>query len=177
MLPRRSARLADEVDAQWEFLERELSCSVCGPRPARSVFICFHHVPYAVHVNGPALGYLPISRSARRRIFDLCRRWNVQAVLSGHAHWSREVLVGRTALITTPSVSFNNPFGPGGKLPLGFRVVTTLGEHLFHRYKSLDLAGLPSVRVIGVRQHASDGRWVEQLSGYVANTRALAVTA
>jgi hypothetical protein len=171
MLPKRAWRLEHEVDAQWEFLERELSRSAGEPGAAKSVFIAFHHTPYAVHVREFAGGYLPISRPARRRILDLCARWHVQAIFSGHAHWSREVLVGGTALITTPSVSYNSPFGPSGKLPLGYRIVTVLGDHLFHRYKSLDLAGIDPFWVIGLRQSSSDGRYLDHLAGVVRNTR------
>jgi len=177
MRPKRSPRLEAEVEAQWEFLERELRRTAHGARPATSVFICFHHVPYAVHVKEFAGGYLPISREARRRILELSRRWHVQAILSGHAHWSREVLVGGTALITTPSVSFNSPFGPSGKLPLGYRIVTVLGDHFFHRYKSLDLAGIDPFWVIGLRQSSSDGRYLDHLAGVVPNTRCLAASA
>jgi hypothetical protein len=160
----RSPRLAEEVDAQWEFIERELVSASRGAHAAKSVFIAFHHTPYAVHMKGPAGGYLPISRDARRRLLALCDRWHVQAVLSGHAHWSREVMHGNTTLITTPSVSFNSPFGPGGKLPLGYRVVTVQDQRLFHRYKSLDLSDRRPFWVIGIRQGASDGRWLDHLS-------------
>jgi 3',5'-cyclic AMP phosphodiesterase CpdA len=168
----RSPRLRAEVDAQWEFLDRSLADSARGVSPARSVFIAFHHTPYAVHRKGPAGGYLPISRASRRRLFGLCDRWNVQAVLSGHAHWSREVLHGRTALITTPSVSYNSPFGPGGKLPLGYRVITAQGDRLFYRYKSLDLSDRRPFWVIGLRQGASDGRYLDHLDSASALARA-----
>ena len=167
----RSPRLDDEVEAQWEFLERELAGTAGGARPPESVFIAFHHTPYAMRMDRFAGGYLPINRASRRRILDLARRWRVQAILSGHAHWSREVLAGDTALITTPSVSYNSPFGPGGQLPLGYRVVTVLGDHLFHRYKSIDLAGLAPFWVVGLRQRAGDGRWLDHLSGVIPNSR------
>ncbi len=165
--PRRSPRLADEVEAQWEFLERELAAAGA----CRSLFIAFHHTPYAVHVDEFAGGYLPISRESRRRILDLASRFHVQAILSGHAHWSREVAVGGVALITTPSVAYNSPFGPSGKLPLGYRVFTVAGDHFFHRYKSLDLAGMAPFWVVGLRQPPSDGRWVDHLGGVVPNSR------
>jgi 3',5'-cyclic-AMP phosphodiesterase len=167
----RSPRLAGEADAQWEFLERSLADATRGPCPAESVFIAFHHTPYAMHPDEFAGGYLPISRDSRRRILDLARRFHVQAILSGHAHWSREVTVGGVSLITTPSVAFNSPFGPSGKLPLGYRVFTVAGDHFFHRYKSLDLAGMGPFWVIGLRQPTSDGRWLDHLGGVIPNSR------
>jgi 3',5'-cyclic AMP phosphodiesterase CpdA len=168
-------RFDDEVEAQWEFLERELEKSVAGPRPARSVFLAFHHLPYAVHPKGPAGGYLPISRAARKRIFALCAKYDVQAILSGHAHWSRAQDYEGTALITTPSVSYNSPVGFNGRVPLGFRVINVGSEGISHRYKSLDFAGMEVPRHLGIKQVESDGSYVASLDGETSNPRTMSL--
>jgi hypothetical protein len=90
---------------QQRWLEAELAAHA-GAR----VVVCLHLPLFLRDADDPDLGhYDTLGQPARGWLLDLCRRYRLELVLSGHAHWSFVNLVGSTRLVVCPSTSHTRP--------------------------------------------------------------------
>ena len=169
--PESRKKLQPQVEQQWTFLETELKRSADAKDPMTSVLLAFHHFLYSSRPNERGGGYGPVAPESRDRILSLCEQFKVQAVLTGHSHTSMLFDHKRTTLITTPSVSWNNPQRKNEKLPLGYRVIRVKADGIEHRYKTIDTTGWKLYFPGKVPQPGGNGDYVAALDGRALKPR------
>ena len=94
-----------EAIEQREWVEADLA-----DHGSRRVFIFLHLPPYLVDEDEPGLGsYDVLDNPDRTWLLDLCRRYDVEAVFSGHTHFQVFNRAANTRLYTLPSTTTTRP--------------------------------------------------------------------
>jgi len=94
-----------DAKEQQEWLEGELN-----KHSNSRIFILLHMPPFVVDEDEPGLGsYDAIGNPARNWLLELCRRHQVEAILSGHTHFRFFNRVDRTRIYCLPSTTTTRP--------------------------------------------------------------------
>ena len=94
-----------EAIEQREWVEADLA-----DHASHRVFIFLHLPPYLVDEDEPGLGsYDVLDNPDRTWLLDLCRRYDVEAVFSGHTHFQVFNRAANTRLYTLPSTTTTRP--------------------------------------------------------------------
>lgn len=92
---------------QWEWFKKDLEKS----KDSRFKFIFYHNVLFWAGVDDPGPGcYETVDEPMRSEFLELCKKYDVKAVYSGHTHWSFHNTVGNTELHTLYGAAFPRPF-------------------------------------------------------------------
>ena len=94
-----------EALEQREWVEADLA-----DHASHRLFIFLHLPPYLVDEDEPGLGsYDVLDNPDRTWLLDLCRRYEVDALFSGHTHFQVFNRAGDTRLYTLPSTTTTRP--------------------------------------------------------------------
>jgi hypothetical protein len=94
-----------EAIEQREWVEGDLAAHA-----SHRIFMFLHLPPYLVDEDEPGLGsYDVLDNPDRTWLLDLCRRYAVEAVFSGHTHFQVFNRAGNTRLYTLPSTTTTRP--------------------------------------------------------------------
>ena len=94
-----------EAIKQREWVEADLAA-----HDSHRIFIFLHLPPYLVDEDEPGLGsYDVLGNPDRTWLLDLCRRYEVEALFSGHTHFQVFNRAGTTRLYTLPSTTTTRP--------------------------------------------------------------------
>ena len=94
-----------EAIEQREWVEADLAAHA-----SCRIFMFMHLPPYLVDEDEPGLGsYDVLDNPDRAWLLDLCRRYEVEAVFSGHTHFQVFNRAGDTRLYTLPSTTTTRP--------------------------------------------------------------------
>ena len=94
-----------EAIEQREWVEADLATHASD-----RIFIFLHLPPYLVDEDEPGLGsYDVLDNPDRSWLLDLCRRYEVEALFSGHTHFQVFNRAGSTRLYTLPSTTTTRP--------------------------------------------------------------------
>ena len=94
-----------EAIEQREWVEADLAA-----HDSHRIFIFLHLPPYLVDEDEPGLGsYDVLGNPDRTWLLDLCRRYEVEALFSGHTHFQVFNRAGDTRLYTLPSTTTTRP--------------------------------------------------------------------
>ncbi len=94
-----------EAIEQLEWVEADLAAHA-----SYRIFIFMHLPPYLVDEDEPGLGsYDVLDDPDRTWLLDLCRRYGVEALFSGHTHFQVFNRAGDTRLYTLPSTTTTRP--------------------------------------------------------------------
>ena len=94
-----------EAIEQREWVEADLAAHA-----SHRIFLFMHLPPYLVDEDEPGLGsYDVLGNPDRTWLLDLCRRYDVEALFSGHTHFQVFNRAGGTRLYTLPSTTTTRP--------------------------------------------------------------------
>ena len=94
-----------EAMEQREWVEADLAAHA-----SHRIFMFLHLPPYLVDEDEPGLGsYDVLDNPDRTWLLDLCRRYDVEALFSGHTHFQVFNRAGNTRLYTLPSTTTTRP--------------------------------------------------------------------
>ncbi len=94
-----------EAIEQREWVEADLAAHA-----SYRIFLFMHLPPYLVDEDEPGLGsYDVLGNPDRTWLLDLCRRYEVEALFSGHTHFQVFNRTGGTRLYTLPSTTTTRP--------------------------------------------------------------------
>jgi len=94
-----------EAIKQRDWVEANLAAHA-----SRRIFMFLHLPPYLVDEDEPGLGsYDVLDNPDRTWLLDLCRRYEVEALFSGHTHFQVFNRAGDTRLYTLPSTTTTRP--------------------------------------------------------------------
>lgn len=94
-----------EAIEQREWVEADLAAHA-----SHRIFLFMHLPPYLVDEDEPGLGsYDVLDNPDRTWLLDLCRRYEVEALFSGHTHFQIFNRAGGTRLYTLPSTTTTRP--------------------------------------------------------------------
>ncbi len=94
-----------EAIEQREWVEADLAAHA-----SHRIFMFLHLPPYLVDENEPGLGsYDVLDNPDRSWLLGLCRRYDVEALFSGHTHFQVFNQAGHTHLYTLPSTTTTRP--------------------------------------------------------------------
>lgn len=94
-----------EAIEQREWVEADLAAHA-----SHRIFMFLHLPPYLVDEDEPGLGsYDVLDNPDRTWLLDLCRRYEVEALFSGHTHFQVFNRTGDTRLYTLPSTTTTRP--------------------------------------------------------------------
>ena len=94
-----------EAIEQREWVEADLAAHA-----SHRIFMFLHLPPYLVDEDEPGLGsYDVLDNPDRTWLLDLCRRYEVEALFSGHTHFQVFNRAGNTRLYTLPSTTTTRP--------------------------------------------------------------------
>ncbi|MDE0168411.1 MAG: metallophosphoesterase [bacterium] len=94
-----------EAIEQREWVEADLAAHA-----SHRIFVFLHLPPYLVDEDEPGLGsYDVLGNPDRTWLLDLCRRYEVAALFSGHTHFQVFNRAGDTRLYTLPSTTTTRP--------------------------------------------------------------------
>lgn len=94
-----------EAIEQREWVEADLAAHA-----SYRIFMFMHLPPYLVDEDEPGLGsYDVLDNPDRTWLLDLCRRYEVEALFSGHTHFQVFNRAGDTRLYTLPSTTTTRP--------------------------------------------------------------------
>ena len=94
-----------EAMEQREWVESDLAAHA-----SHRIFVFLHLPPYLVDEDEPGLGsYDVLDTPDRIWLLDLCRRYEVEALFSGHTHFQVFNRAGNTRLYTLPSTTTTRP--------------------------------------------------------------------
>jgi len=124
----------EKVEKEWKkelaFLERSLKKATRAK--ARHKLVFCHHPLFLAQADEKD-NYFNIPQVRRRRLLDLLKKHDVEAVFSGHYHRNAGGKDGRLEMVVT------GPIGkPLGKDPSGFRIVRVYPDRIEHSYHGLD---------------------------------------
>ncbi len=94
-----------EAIEQREWVEADLAAHA-----SHRIFMFLHLPPFLVDEDEPGLGsYDVLDNPDRTWLLDLCRRYEVEALFSGHTHFQVFNRAGNTRLYTLPSTTTTRP--------------------------------------------------------------------
>lgn len=94
-----------EAIEQREWVEADLAAHA-----SHRIYLFMHLPPYLVDEDEPGLGsYDVLDNPDRTWLLDLCRRYEVEALFSGHTHFQVFNRAGDTRLYTLPSTTTTRP--------------------------------------------------------------------
>jgi serine/threonine-protein phosphatase CPPED1 len=129
-LIRTAATLADEDKAQWSWLPKDLADSAAAA--PRHTVLFSHHPPF-LKTPGEAAGYDNLPTARRAELLDLCRRYHVGNVFSGHLHYCLTAKTDGLEIYAAGCVS-----KPLRTDPSGFTIVKVYGDRIEHEYVDIN---------------------------------------
>lgn len=131
-LIRAAATLPDEDKAQMEWLKQDLAKSV--EASPRQTLLFIHHAPFLKTADEAAV-YDNLPEEPRAELLEICRQYGVDAIFSGHLHYTLSAKTDYLQLHVAGSVS-----KPNRSNPSGFSIVKVYPDRVEHEFVGLDMA-------------------------------------
>ncbi len=120
--------VGDELEAQFDFLEEELTRAAADDA---TVIIVGHHPLFLERADEPD-DYWNLPTEQRTRVLDLVHRFGVPLFLAGHWHRNSLARDGAFEMVTSGPVGY-----PLGSDPSGIRLVEVGDGRISHEYRPL----------------------------------------
>lgn len=108
--------------------------------------IIFTHTPFFLEHFDEENGYFQMSKEARKKYFDLFKKYNVKGVFSGHLHQNRVASYENTIpVVTTSAIGVQL-----GKDHPGYRIITVTDGQLTHEYVDVNMENATYILPLGI---------------------------